>query len=712
MNTITRPLTPTTTLVAIIIVGLLYFVSGMAGLMVESAVQGITPIWPPSGIAITAVLLFGYRLLPSIVLGMVLLGLSVEMPWVVVSLAAVGSILEAAIPVMLLRQLGFKGEFNEPSDVLLFASIAVLLGPVFSASSGAAAFALINADMALSHFEIWILWWLGNSLGILVIGSFLLEWRGQLKIDVKAMLQLLVITVAASVICLYSLNMVEGIYSTLLLITILPLTVLSSICCEVKGSSLVTLVILLIFVSSGAWLPSDIFSSPDYSYFYLNAVFIAINAFIGLVVGSSVRKHAKLAALQKQYFDEAERLVIKRTSELKKTQQQLVHAQKSDAIATLVAGIAHEFNNLLTPIIGYTGLLEKCVDKETRGQDYINNIERAGKRAAGLVQQLMAYGKESPGVHETVQLDQLVNEAVDFIKHTMPANITIIKRYEGDDFETVLMPNEIHQVLLNLCVNAIHAMPEGGVLTIRIRNHVQDRFVNKDGRSIEGEFICLTVEDTGSGMSRATMDRVFDPFFTTKEVNQGTGLGLSVVQGIVEQHKGFVSATSEPGEGSEFSVYLPLSRQNTTADEQQPERNLSGVDGGIILIDDEPLVVDYLDESLKEIGYRVYSFTDPKEALAWLRQHRDNIDVVITDFDMPLMNGRDLALSVKSLHPELPVIVITGYGAVVEEEDIGPGKIDQLIQKPIDLTRLGHVINDVLTQNKSQESNFLKVNMV
>lgn len=376
-------------------------------------------------------------------------------------------------------------------------------------------------------------------------------------------------------------------------------------------------------------------------------------------------------------------------------QQKLRQAHKMEALGVLTTGIAHEFNDLITPILGYTEMLIGDKSEHDPDLNYLERVQIAGNRAKELVQQMLAYGRQSMSQRESVRLEVMVENTINLIKNTIPPNISIKKEIEVDFPPAWGTPNEIYQVLLNLCINASHSMPEGGELTISLKKVGCQEFTNLEGQKREGNFVGLSVQDTGAGMDQATLDRIFDPFFTTKGVGKGSGLGLSVVQGIVEQHQGHIEVDSKVGRGSTFHVFLPVSKKEVKLPDVKSEPLFTGNER-ILLVDDEPMIIDLTKRILEDFGYKVTEFLDCVEALKRFTEHPQNFDLVITDYGMPKMNGKQFAESVNKICPEIPIILFTGYSDLVSREDIGTWGMDDLLIKPFKLQELSEVVRRVL----------------
>ncbi len=393
-------------------------------------------------------------------------------------------------------------------------------------------------------------------------------------------------------------------------------------------------------------------------------------------------------------------LVVSDITKKKQLEAQLRQSQKMEAIGALAGGIAHEFNNLLVPILGFTEMLMVDKSQGDPDRDSLEQILLAGKRAKSLVRQMLAYGQQSMSQKKLVHLDTVVEDTIKLLKNIIFPNISIKKEMDVDVQPVLGMPNELHQVLLNLCINANHAMIEGGELTIRLKNEGFRKFTTSEGLQREGKFVSLSVQDTGTGMDQTTLTRIFDPFFTTKEVGQGSGLGLSVVQGIVEQHGGLIEVESKIGEGTSVHVYLPPTREEATLSEPTTELRSTRKER-VLLVDDEPMVIHFTQRMLENFGYKVTKFLDCVEALKAFTDHPQDFDLVLTDYGMPNMNGKQLGEKIKEIRPEIPIILFTGYSDLVAKDNIQMWGIDDLIMKPFASEELGEVVKNVLDNSST-----------
>jgi len=375
---------------------------------------------------------------------------------------------------------------------------------------------------------------------------------------------------------------------------------------------------------------------------------------------------------------------------------QLRQTQKMEAIGTLAGGIAHDFNNILSAVIGFTELSQAETEKESKTYKYLREVINAGDRARELVKQILTFSRQSEYEAVLLNVSSIVEEVLKLIRASVPSSIEIRKKIESDSL-VVADSTQIHQVVMNLCVNAGHAMQDqGGILEVS----VVDEFIDEDrvpkfSRLAIGNYLCLVLKDTGCGMSTEVQERIFDPFFTTKEKDVGTGMGLSVVHGIVLSYGGEITVQSELGKGTEFRIYLPIAESEENADVEGKEQHGSGNER-ILFVDDEQIIVDMTVIMLENMGYRVVGKYSSAEALKCFNERPDDFDLVITDLTMPQMTGLSLAKEIKKVRPSVPVALCTGYYPEIlmdgKKDDAG---IDAFIMKPIGKKKLSDMIRTV-----------------
>ncbi|MBK9953548.1 MAG: response regulator [Candidatus Competibacteraceae bacterium] len=388
---------------------------------------------------------------------------------------------------------------------------------------------------------------------------------------------------------------------------------------------------------------------------------------------------------QKRAAEEHERLTA-----------QLRHAQKMEAVGTLAGGIAHEFNNLLGVILGYTEMARQTPPDDPRAAQYLKQVLVAGKRAKAIVNQILTFSRRGESVRKTVDIQRLVNEAVELLRITLPSTIEIVERSEAAGATVVADADQLHQVLMNLGANAAQAMPQGGTLDIALERVQMSQAVALTGVTLEaGSYVHLTVSDTGVGMDQATLERIFDPFFTTKEVGKGTGLGLSIVHGIVTDHGGAVRVHSEPDHGTIFHLYLPCSEDDADADANTEQLVCFGQGQVILFVDDEPSLVELGEDLLAALGYEPVGHTNAQEALAAFRAAPERFQLVITDQIMPKLTGLDLAAELTRIRPDIPILLATGRPDLALAERGRLAGIREVLKKPLLIRELAEAISRV-----------------
>lgn len=398
----------------------------------------------------------------------------------------------------------------------------------------------------------------------------------------------------------------------------------------------------------------------------------------------------------------AYRGIMRDVTEQKRLEKQLLHAQKMEAMGTLAGGIAHDFNNILSAILGYTELTKNEFQEGTRPHKNLEQIYKAGIRAKELVAQILTFSRKTEQELKAVQIENIIKEALKLLRASLPVTIDIREKIEENCGVVLGDPTQIHQIIMNLCTNAYDAMREtGGVLEISLSRVNSEKEFYEENRALpEGDYLKLMVKDTGHGMEPQILQRIFDPFFTTKSPGSGTGMGLSVVHGIVNSHKGRITVSSEENKGSTFSVYLPRHDQSSQVEKEISEDLPSGTER-ILLVDDEEAIVQTSKEILEKLGYSVTATTSSNKALELFQANSNKFDLVITDQTMPKLTGADLAKELMKIQPNIPVILITGYSEVVTPEKAKSIGIREYIRKPASTFYLAKKIRAVLDDQKN-----------
>ena len=388
-------------------------------------------------------------------------------------------------------------------------------------------------------------------------------------------------------------------------------------------------------------------------------------------------------------------------SEKKKLMEQLQQAHKMEAIGTMAGGIAHDFNNVLTSVIGYTELALDDAMEGTLQRENLREVLIAGNRAKNLVQQILTFSRQAEQEQKPVQVKPIVNEVLKLLRASIPSTIKIEKKIQSN---ALVMGNstQIHQVLMNLCTNSAHAMEDkGGVLTVSLFDIELDSvFVSNYPGLKAGRYINLEVTDTGHGISPAIHKKIFDPFFTTKGPGEGTGMGLSVVHGIVNNYGGGIYVYSELGHGSTFKVFIPSIESHLKFDNGFDKSFPTGTER-ILLVDDESAIVKMEKQMLESLGYDVEARTSSIEALEFFKSRPDRVDLVITDMTMPNMNGDILAEELMKIRPNIPVVLCTGFSKKISEKRAAEIGIKAFAMKPTLKNELAKTIRKVLDEVKN-----------
>lgn len=380
---------------------------------------------------------------------------------------------------------------------------------------------------------------------------------------------------------------------------------------------------------------------------------------------------------------------------------QLTQARKMEAIGTLAGGIAHEFNNMLSIIIGNTELAADDIPEWNPASDFIQEIRKASLRAKDVVRKLLSVARKSPSTRKPIQIGVIVEETLELLKKTIPSTVSIQKNILCTT-ETILAdPTEIHQVLINLCANAHHAMrEETGVIHVSLEVTGLDRLSAARFIGLKpGDYVKLTVADTGEGIAPEIIDRVCDPYFTTKDVDKGLGMGLAIVDGIIEKHDGAIHIESEVGKGTTVEVLLPLIEAQAEIEVAKSKTPPTGTER-ILFVDDEPSILKMAAQIIKRCGYEVEGRSSGKEALELFRRQPDRFDLVITDMAMPNMPGDRLALEIMKLRIDVPIILCTGHSDRIDENRAGELGIEAFIMKPFSREDIANKIREVLNEAK------------
>lgn len=428
--------------------------------------------------------------------------------------------------------------------------------------------------------------------------------------------------------------------------------------------------------------------------FLVTVIFVLIASSILIIYG--LQKNRQKLQIETRYLRDMNRT----REELHESREQVRHYQKLQTIGALAGGIVHEFNNLLTPIMGYSEFLKQQLGPENEYYEDIDEIYKAGGRAKEIVDQILPFSRRETDStqYNVVNLNAVIWDALKMVRMLLPSSVRLVVKPYSGPINIYGSATQIHQVLLNLCTNAYQAMEvTGGTLTVATRRVFQDQLPEQYHPVAEGEFVRLEVSDTGCGIPPEMLSRIFDPFFTTKAAGDGTGLGLSVVQNILISHGGFIEAESTVGRGSRFLVYLPVTSQLPAAAAQEESGGGRTGMGSVLLVDDEVRVVRYFKRRLVHQGYQVDAFTDPEEALNAFRLNPGQWDLLIVDEAMPKLRGTALLQHMKQQNHSLRVILVTGLVGDSAIRLHAERQIDEILTKPVEFEALAEAVARLLS---------------
>lgn len=408
------------------------------------------------------------------------------------------------------------------------------------------------------------------------------------------------------------------------------------------------------------------------------------------------RRSADLASANKQLESQIQEYA-RFQKEMDEMARQLRQTQKLEALGTLAGGIAHDFNNILSSIIGFTELALEDAHKGTTMEDNLNEVMLAGNRAKELVNQILAFARKSEEAAPIpVQIKLVAKEVLRLLRATIPSTIKI-KQDIRSAAHVMSDPAQIHQIFMNLCTNAAQSMEEaGGELQVEVLDICLTHSLKMDASTIDpGTYVQIKIRDTGCGISSENLDQIFDPYFTTKTPNEGTGLGLSVVHGIVTGAGGAIAASSCVDSGTVFTVYLPTTECCETISADETDSDLRGAEG-ILIVDDEMAIAKMYGSTLERKGYTVTICTNSQAALALFLSEPQRFDLVLTDMTMPNLTGDLLATEMRSVRPDIPIILCTGYHKEMTQEEALQRGFDAFEMKPLTKTMLLNTVRKVL----------------
>jgi len=393
--------------------------------------------------------------------------------------------------------------------------------------------------------------------------------------------------------------------------------------------------------------------------------------------------------------------VIRDITEKKSLERQLLQAQKMETIGTLAGGIAHDFNNILGGILGYASFIKTLVKGEDQIYKYVDTIENSAVRAADLTSQLLSFSRGGKYESKAIDINKKIEETLRILYSSIDKSISIWTRLSPKPLSVEGDANQIQQVFLNLFVNARDAMPGRGTLQVETKRvNLDEAFCKTHLGARPGQYVYIAISDKGIGMNRETLDRIFEPFFSTKGQGEGTGLGLSVVYGIIKNHGGYINVYSEVGKGSIFKIYLPASSKPVQEEVEETEINNVKGEESILVIDDEEVIRDLVKEGLEDFGYTVLTAEDGYAGVDIYKERKEEIALVILDLILPKMSGKITYEKLKEINPEITILLSSGYSQKGQAQELLDQGVQRFIQKPFRLKELAREIRVLLDRGK------------
>jgi signal transduction histidine kinase len=700
-------------LITIVAVAVAYFGAAKFGLSLAVTTRQVSAVWPPTGIALVALLLLGVRIWPGIYLAALLINLDAAESLGTAAGIAVGNTLIAVVALLLLRKVfGFDTALERVRDAVGLVVVAALSACV-SASCGVANLALHGLVPWSAFGSTWSVWWVGDTMGILLVTPVLLTWvhrpipRFQARRAIEGAAAFLTLAVV-SVVVLWGEwgGLAVG---SQLKYAVFPFIMWIALRFGPRANASAVLVVSVVAIW-GVVNDRDPLSaglSSDQRLVLLDML-LAVVALTGLALSAVVAERAHARAAFQSLYDQQRDIAEAATAELQQ-------AQRLESVGQLAGGVAHDFNNLLAGIMNYAALVADGLEKQTKRLDLtgdtaftaltqdVGEITKVAARAARLTHQLLIFSRREVAKPEVLDLNSIVIEIENLLHMTIGENIDLGLGLSSELPLIKADPGQIEQVLMNLAVNARDAMPDGGKLWVETAAfQADDAYSRLHGISL-GMYAGLSVTDTGSGMSNEVAGRAFEPFFSTKSKTEGSGLGLATVYGIATQAGGDVAIYSEQGVGTTIRVSFPATQCDTDKGLPVPQdRNLSAHGETILLVEDEDMVRAPTRRILDQHGYTVLEASNADDALRVVQEHPGELTLLLTDVIMPGRSGKALAAEILRLSPETNILYMSAYSADVIVDDGLPGAEVHLIEKPFPALGLLRMIRDILDDAESE----------
>ena len=650
------------------LIALLYFLGAQLGAYLAFVERSVTPVWPPSGIALAMLLLLGVRFWPGVALGILLeTVVGSASPVSIVLISAGNTLVAVGSAIVLQRSNHGQSPLASPDGALRLIVVA-LIGPVLGAGLGVIALWVGGGISGDAILNVWRVWWLGDVVGVLLFAPFLLAWAQRDGFGAPLRSRSFWVILAGLIVLgllVFRVYVADAAVEYPLAYAIIPLVLWMTLRHGHRGGTLATMIVAGIAILATVHGHGALAREEMQESLLLVATFCSVMAVTALLVGATV-------------------------AERRRTEEQMLQMQKLESLGVLAGGIAHDFNNLLAGILGNAGIAKSEVEDGDDPSESLANIETAARRAADLTRQMLAYSGRGAFVIQRIDLSALVAEMAHLLA-TAISKKAVLRLHTLDRLPPVEGDaTQLRQVVMNLITNASDALGDGaGTITLTTgvthatRADLASTYI--DEALPEGEYVFLEVADTGCGMEDETQARIFDPFFTTKFT--GRGLGLAATLGIVRGHRGAIAVESAPGHGTRMRLLLPVCAtapaEDTIAAVPAPEPGVVSWrgQGRILVVDDEELVRSLAARVLEASGFEVVGATDGLEALEVFERAPDSIRLVLLDWMMPRLSGAETLDALRERRSDLPVILSSGYA-----EQTVSGRLDDrltvFIQKP------------------------------
>jgi signal transduction histidine kinase/ActR/RegA family two-component response regulator len=652
--------------IELLAIGVAYFAFAKLGLALASVHPSATPIWPPTGLALAAVMLRGYRIWPAILLAAWLANATTAGSLATSFAIALGNTLESLVGGYLInRWAGGLRTFDSPAGVARFALIVLVVATPVSATIGVGSLAFGGFADPARLASTWLTWWLGDLAGALVITPVIVLWvqsRGGAppREDLLETGAVIAAAIAVGIVAFSPLLAQTPNRDPLGFLAVLPL-MWAALRRNQRDTASVALVL------SGFALWGTLSGDGPFARATLNdsllllIMYMISTAVPTLALSADLAVHRQTERRLRDAHAALDRIVQERTTALEGTREALHQAQKMEALGQLTGGIAHDFNNVLTVIINSLEAVRGAAAKDAKTRQRLSRALQAARNGAALVQQMLVFARRGPLQVQATDINAIIMASLAMFKRGCPATIEVRTDLAPDLRWATADASQVQTAILNLAVNARDAMPAGGSLTIRTENAP----LAAPAQLSPGDYVSITIADTGEGMSPQVLARAFEPFFTTKEIGKGTGLGLSMVYSAMQQMAGDVAIESRPGAGTTVRLLLPAAAPAPADRRVDARRTPAGrrpqtEPVRILYVEDDPLVSLATVDLLKGAGYAVHAAPDAGQALDLLAAHPE-IDLLVTDIGLPGMDGRELAAEARRRRPELKLVFLTGY---------------------------------------------------